>query len=43
MLILIDDADLTKIEGFFAKYPYAGGTTNPTILSKTGNPEPMDQ
>ena len=43
MLILIDDADLTKIEGFFAKYPYDGVTTNPTILSKTGNPDPMDQ
>ena len=43
MLILIDDADLTKIEGFFAKYPYDGVTTNPTILSKTGNPNPMDQ
>lgn len=43
MLILIDDADLTKIEELYAKYPYDGVTTNPTILSKTGNPDPMDQ
>ena len=43
MRILIDDADLTKIEQFFDMYPYDGVTTNPTILSKTGNPDPMDQ
>ncbi|MDO4941830.1 MAG: transaldolase family protein [Lachnospiraceae bacterium] len=43
MKILIDDADLTKIEQFFDMYPYDGVTTNPTILSKTGNPDPMDQ
>lgn len=43
MLILIDDADVTKIEELYAKYPYDGVTTNPTILSKTGNPNPMDQ
>lgn len=43
MLILIDDADLTKIEELYAKYPYDGVTTNPTILSKTGNSDPMDQ
>lgn len=43
MLILIDDADLTKIEELYKTYPYDGVTTNPTILSKTGNPDPMDQ
>ena len=43
MLILIDDADLTKIGELYAKYPYDGVTTNPTILGKTGNPDPMDQ
>lgn len=43
MKILIDDADLKKIEEFFDMYPYDGVTTNPTILSKTGNPDPMDQ
>ena len=43
MLILIDDADLTKIEELYAIYPYDGVTTNPTILGKTGNPDPMDQ
>lgn len=43
MLILIDDADLTKIEELYAKYPYDGVTTNPTILSKTGNKNPMEQ
>ena len=43
MLILIDDADLTKIEELYNMYPYDGVTTNPTILSKTGNPNPMDQ
>lgn len=43
MLILIDDANLQKIEDLFNKYPYDGVTTNPTILSKTGNPDPMDQ
>ena len=43
MLILIDDADLTKIEELYTMYPYDGVTTNPTILSKTGNPDPMDQ
>nr|WP_300307357.1 transaldolase family protein [uncultured Anaerostipes sp.] len=43
MLILIDDADVTKIKELYAKYPYDGVTTNPTILSKTGNPDPMDQ
>ncbi len=43
MLILIDDADLTKIEELYSKYPYDGVTTNPTILSSTGNPDPMDQ
>ena len=43
MLILIDDANLTKIEELYNKYPYDGVTTNPTILSKTGNPNPMDQ
>lgn len=43
MLILIDDADLTKIRELYAKYPYDGVTTNPTILGKTGNPDPMDQ
>ena len=35
MLILIDDADLTKIEELYAIYPYDGVTTNPTILGKT--------
>lgn len=43
MLILIDDADLRNIEELYEKYPYDGVTTNPTILSKTGNPDPMDQ
>ena len=43
MLILIDDADLKNIEELYEKYPYDGVTTNPTILSKTGNPDPMDQ
>ena len=43
MLILIDDADLKSIEELYEKYPYDGLTTNPTILSKTGNPDPMDQ
>jgi fructose-6-phosphate aldolase 1/fructose-6-phosphate aldolase 2 len=43
MKILIDDANLTKIQAFFDKYPYDGVTTNPTILSKSGNPDPMDQ
>ncbi len=43
MKILIDDADLGKVEGFFKQYPYDGVTTNPTILSKTGNKNPMDQ
>lgn len=43
MLILIDDADLTNIEELYSRYPYDGVTTNPTILSKTGNPDPMDQ
>lgn len=43
MLILIDDADLKNIEELYKKYPYDGVTTNPTILSKTGNPDPMDQ
>ncbi|MCD8167829.1 MAG: fructose-6-phosphate aldolase [Clostridiales bacterium] len=43
MLILIDDADINKIGELYKKYPYDGVTTNPTILSKTGNPDPMDQ
>lgn len=43
MLILIDDADLTKIKELYSCYPYDGVTTNPTILSKTGNKNPMDQ
>lgn len=43
MLMLIDDADLRSIEELYSKYPYDGVTTNPTILSKTGNPDPMDQ
>ena len=43
MLMLIDDADLRNIEELYSKYPYDGVTTNPTILSKTGNPDPMDQ
>ncbi|MGM9928752.1 MAG: transaldolase family protein [Bacillus sp. (in: firmicutes)] len=43
MLILIDDADLLKIEELYKKYPYDGVTTNPTILSRTGNKNPMDQ
>lgn len=43
MFILIDDADLKNIEELYNRYPYDGVTTNPTILSKTGNPDPMDQ
>lgn len=43
MLMLIDDADLRNIEELYSKYPYDGVTTNPTILSKTGNPDPMNQ
>jgi fructose-6-phosphate aldolase 1/fructose-6-phosphate aldolase 2 len=30
MLILFDDADLTKFQDLFNKYPYEGVTTNPT-------------
>lgn len=42
MLILIDDANLELIQELYSKYPYDGVTTNPTILSKTGN-NPMEQ
>lgn len=43
MLIIIDDADISKISELYKLYPYDGVTTNPTILSNTGNPDPMDQ
>lgn len=43
MELFIDDGNLDEIGELIDTYPCDGVTTNPTILSKAGNPDPMDQ
>ena len=38
MVLLIDDADISRIKALYNYYPIDGVTTNPSILAKCGRP-----